>query len=164
MLTVLYTNFNPRSPCGERHALNLDWIIRKVFQPTLPVRGATRPVGSACAPSIISTHAPRAGSDASAASSASPAANFNPRSPCGERPDQLDSAFNGPDISTHAPRAGSDCFLAVRFALLPLFQPTLPVRGATFASDRLSVFYRHFNPRSPCGERPFSSSSCLAEI
>ena len=57
---------------------------------------------------IISTHAPRAGSDVGRAGTGPASANFNPRSPCGER---------------HA--AVWDLMGVV------VFQPTLPVRGAT---------------------------------
>ena len=33
--------FNPRSPCGERLYDGLARCINEVFQPTLPLRGAT---------------------------------------------------------------------------------------------------------------------------
>ena len=34
-----------------------------------------------------------------------------------------------------------------------IFQSTLPVRGATVCGVKLHQIIRHFNPRSPCGER-----------
>ena len=34
-----------------------------------------------------------------------------------------------------------------------VFQSTLPVRGATSLGAGVVVQHRHFNPRSPCGER-----------
>ena len=37
--------------------------------------------------------------------------------------------------------------------LSPLFQSTLPVRGATCKRDLIKAWNRNFNPRSPCGER-----------
>ena len=55
--------FNPRSPCGERLNIDSDAVIDALFQPTLPVRGAT----------------------ASTPLTASENIDFNPRSPCGER-------------------------------------------------------------------------------
>ena len=55
--------------------------------------------------------------------------HFNPRSPCGERP-ELSSCLRIILISIHAPLAGSD--------------PTL------WPEQELSWY---FNPRSPCGER-----------
>ena len=125
------SDFNPRSPCGERPA-NLDFFfLSHLFQPTLPVRGATDcgkvilegvefqptlPVRGATLGRarrrhdlLISTHAPRAGSDFARMYCMSPRSNFNPRSPCGER----HSTYQG-----------------------------------------LSTYKHYFNPRSPCGERP----------
>ena len=81
---------------------------------------------------LISTHAPRAGSDPVIRAARMDYINFNPRSPCGERPSVVVQAgrsgtyFNprspcgerqdrhylplhvSRHISTHAPRAGSD--------------------------------------------------------
>ena len=109
----------------------------------------------------ISIHAPRTGSDTPSPPTPSPArANFNPRSPHGER----------------RPRAGRSCSalpfqstLPARGATRPQpadahgsrFQSTLPARGATF-HYRLSVgrIY-HFNPRSPHGERRSGKSAHL---
>ena len=124
------------------------------FQSTLPVRGATTGEGG----------------------KPSKTCDFNPRSPCGERPPQASTTTPLPVISIHAPRAGSDT--NDRRGLMPRqqFQSTLPVRGATVflrggapvvtisihapraGSDRLTYCAlpsaRNFNPRSPCGERP----------
>ena len=101
--------------------------------------------------------------------------NFNPRSPCGERRSCSCSCTWHRAISIHAPRVGSDaaawfdsCRFAVFQSTLPvwgatatlyrhfpvyrIFQSTLPVWGATLIAY-LNVRYKHFNPRSPCGER-----------
>ena len=115
---------------GSDHTLNLDWIVRKIFQPTLPVRGATTASEKRVGVSRISTHAPRAGSDYSSLIGRSFHSDFNPRSPCGER---------------HRKRRCSAAGL--------IFQPTLPVRGATQYQIRLARCIFNFNPRSPCGER-----------
>ena len=108
MGTPRFFDFNPRSPCGERPSLAIPAAyLSAVFQPTLPMRGATRhrsgslpssrfqptlPMRGATArcqhpssPTDISTHAPHAGSDASHGR--------------GHRDEP---------ISTHAPHAGSD--------------------------------------------------------
>ena len=42
------------------------------------------------------------------------------------------------------------------------FQSTLPVRGATGRFDSDDKGSQHFNPRSPCGERPISPKSSTA--
>ena len=101
----------------------------------------------------ISIHAPLAGSDPPRLAARSLTRYFNPRSPCGERPLRVYSS------DSRKP-----------------FQSTLPLRGATVVNDRntlrvaISIHAplagsdrpwfsapsagRHFNPRSPCGERP----------
>ena len=123
--------FNPRSPCGERHC--------------------TGRTNASCM-------------------------YFNPRSPCGERP-----LFHTPinkrgQISIHAPLAGSDVTVSDGQQLKLQFQSTLPLRGATHqigqsrSAKAISIHaplagsdtglhggvhaLKHFNPRSPCGERP----------
>ena len=58
------TNFNPRSPCGERPAMgDDDLLVVSQFQSTLSLRRATETTNR----------------------DANRIANFNPRSPCGER-------------------------------------------------------------------------------
>ena len=145
--------FNPRSPHGERRYRMILTGTPIQFQSTLPARGATW------------------------AESANRKANqdFNPRSPHGERR-RLRLPRHAPgNISIHAPRTGSDQVGAKVGASLFLFQSTLPARGATRAPLRRSRrcpfqstlpargatgfmgnpagFLRHFNPRSPHGER-----------
>ncbi len=56
----------------------------------------------------ISIHAPRVGSDSHSAGILICLQNFNPRSPCGERPKQRRKAGGNGNISIHAPRVGSD--------------------------------------------------------
>ena len=101
--------FNPRSPCGERqgglnHSALYDHISilapragsdriaerqhlrARVFQSSLPVRGATVCVGTG-------RHCTN---------------HFNPRSPCGERLADVEQIETELRISILAPRAGSD--------------------------------------------------------
>ncbi len=56
-------DFNPRSPCGERHNSILSSVKAVLFQSTLPVRGATASWLPTLPTEQISIHAPRAGSD-----------------------------------------------------------------------------------------------------
>ena len=218
--------FNPRSPCGERRArrerrhlrgpvsthaplagsdergsLRLMRLVQ--FQPTLPLRGATRASRhrsphpqcfnprSPCGerrhqqevprhPGVVSTHAPLAGSDGSRSDRRTRHPRFNPRSPCGERrerapvhlelvgvsthaplagSDQVESReLHGHRVSTHAPLAGSDQTSYSVAASSDKFQPTLPLRGATFLTAIRNAPSRSFNPRSPCGERQLKTS------
>ncbi len=116
------------------------------------------------------------GSDAAVYRPEKEAADFNPRSPCGERPDPVTSirgsagfqstlpvwgatvmrnCLSLPDvISIHAPRVGSDQAMATKAGMNGLFQSTLPVWGATGILIISHGGRRNFNPRSPCGERP----------
>ena len=57
-------------------------------------------------------------------------------------------------ISIRAPLAGSDAIVAVHRQASARFQSALPLRGATISPCMPRTCFRHFNPRSPCGERP----------
>ena len=82
-------------------------------------------------------------------------AGFQPTLPVRGATGWLGEAFGYCYISTHAPRAGSDqSSFAILHNLIAIFQPTLPVRGATQHFDCIFPVQQHFNPRSPCGERP----------
>ena len=90
---------------------------------------------------MISTHAPRTGSDV---------------------PDGGVAVRRGA-ISTHAPRTGSDP-MVVTAPHPARFQPTLPARGATATTRRERSEIWYFNPRSPHGERRYqvTCSRCSA--
>ena len=83
---------------------------------------------------MISTHAPRTGSDRERAGIAPGRAYFNPRSPHGERRQQIASDLTPivqfqPTLPARG-ATGSKCGKSVA----AVFQPTLPARGATFFS------------------------------
>ena len=66
-------------------------------------------------------------------------------------------------ISIHAPRVGSDARMAYQRGFARGFQSTLPVWGATTRKRARKRMDKHFNPRSPCGERPIPRESpCTA--
>ena len=148
--TLLFMSFQPTLPVrGATQSAYHSGLQFCTFQPTLPVRGAT------------------------SSSSTLPLKNiyFNPRSPCGERQHRValcmtpvristhapragsDFGRCGVDhkrgISTHAPRAGSDILSLVAPHISVLFQPTLPVRGATFRSACWSICVSGFQPTLP---------------
>ena len=56
-------DFNPRSPCGERLAKCVANFTLAIFQSTLPLRGATIDYANQEGVTLISIHAPLAGSD-----------------------------------------------------------------------------------------------------
>ena len=126
------SNFNPRSPHGERPTSGNVGCMLIIFQSTLPARGATElRHNDGVTESMISIHAPRTGSDLHGSRRRNGASYFNPRSPHGER--QINPAtMNGSQgISIHAPRMGSDPPHWKKSERAPLFQSTLPARGAT---------------------------------
>ena len=168
------TDFNPRSPHGERLICVLCMFnFKRYFNPRSP--HGERHVCRASSPANVnfnprSPHGERL--ELVPISAAKP--DFNPRSPHGERPYCLyhlalsslfqstlpargatsgvvDPILNG-RISIHAPRRGSDatnhgsCFPSS-------FQSTLPARGATWYRDATRTDEGDFNPRSPHGER-----------
>ena len=92
--------------------------------------GATRKLVAQERTARISIHAPRVVSDIGAVDTFAPVG-----------------------ISIHAPRVGSDQAKMQAKAEQDLFQSTLPVWGATSEGSNAMYDYKHFNPRSPCGER-----------
>ncbi len=123
-------NFNSRSPCRERPLVAGKEMLLLLFQSTLPLRGATAAAILKIHRLPISIHAPHAGSDHTGGSAASFCRYFNPRPQCGERQSTLCA-----DIKS------------------VVFQPTLPMRGATGPVEFPNLTVGNFNPRSPCGER-----------
>ena len=55
--------FNPRAPCGARRTPKCSRVALRIFQPTRPLRGATRTTSQRAQRPLISTHAPLAGRD-----------------------------------------------------------------------------------------------------
>ena len=106
---IIMTNFNPRSPCGERRMPCPAALISPAFQSTLPVRGATPP--------DLSYHLM--------------VDYFNPRSPCGERLFKLRQPFIILRFQSTLPVRGATCQKTSTLMIKKRFQSTLPVRGAT---------------------------------
>ena len=113
-------------------------IIRSLsqFQSTLPLRGAT---GTEVRWRCVRHY-------------------FNPHSPCGERHTTCYRRPRLGRISIHTPLAGSDFSSPSLFGSAIKFQSTLPLRGATCSNLHITISHFNFNPHSPCGERPCSTS------
>ena len=105
--------FNPHSPCGERRARKRSPRSFIEFQSTLPLRGATFFTGSSFGGMLFQSTLPLRGATVLHALHVRPRSDFNPHSPCGERP----------------------WFSAWMVNVFSSFQSTLPLRGAT-AEDR----------------------------
>ena len=173
-LLPIITNFNPRSPWGERHLHRPLRDYQQGFQSTLPVGGATLCSVPAVLDTLISIHAPRGGSDAGLASPTAATPYFNPRSPWGERQRKHDTGSAQVDFNPRSPWGERRGKMAVK-AMFLLFQSTLPVGGATSRLTSVGnpwgisihaprggsdAYPREtcgavsdFNPRSPWGER-----------
>ena len=104
-----FAHFNPRSPHGERHLHRCLYPPEAHFNPRSPHGERRQNIPVFIRPIVISTHAPRTGSDD----------GFPVGEDCGS------------SISTHAPRTGSDVVVGVPCCCCVEFQPTLPARGAT---------------------------------
>ena len=147
------TNFNPRSPCGERR---ICYMVSKCkfqfqstlpmrgattskcpkrhkggFQSTLPMRGATKIRGLSEFTRAISIHAPHAGSDTDCFSTARPKQRFQSTLPMRGATNALELIATIKLISIHAPHAGSDGRSPYGLRRIVAFQSTLPMRGAT---------------------------------
>ena len=83
-----------------------------------------------------------------------PAANFYPRSPCGERQNGYLDTRRRDAISIHALLAESDEPAARRHDKDNVFLSTLSLRRATVGAVLKLPCILDFYPRSPCGERP----------
>ena len=143
-----FDDFNPRSPCGERHHYVNGKSSPNEISTHAPHAGSDEAKPQLLERMSISTHAPHAGSDPVFEKSIHADADFNPRSPCGER--LLNPIFfvTAEGISTHAPHAGSDVPFRCSYHWYLLFQPTLPMRGATGLMRHLRAC-REFQPTLP---------------
>ena len=148
----MISNFNPRSPCGERRRGKRIGHTDTVFQSTLPLRGATAALLACVA---IQKY-------------------FNPRSPCGERQRRVRVSENMRIFQSTLPLRGATPGQRRARGCIR-FQSTLPLRGATrtfrnawndvnisihaplagsdFPHRAVNQGASDFNPRSPCGER-----------
>ena len=125
--------------------------VRTKFQSTLPARGATSDNVALALFFHISIHAPRTGSDQGAVQKIKPLDNFNPRSPHGERHCRPLFFLAVRSFQSTLPARGATNS-AWRKTSVSGFQSTLPARGATLLDNRQGVS-SYFNPRSPHGER-----------
>ena len=145
-------DFYPRSPCGERHRRRLmpkrgHWIsIHALLAESDHIRSTShdRPV--------ISIHALLAESDFQPQHRYYNSGHFYPRSPCGERLDDLQVPASVSKISIHALLAESDPRCYDHRPDVGYFYPRSPC-GERRVKNHQGAFRHHFYPRSPCGER-----------
>ena len=168
--------FYPRSPCGERRGWTLNINGPMKFLSTLSLRRATnRRVNLFRFQTIISIHALLAESDRMYQLSPKAENDFYPRSPCGERLNELLEQSASYHISIHALLAESDINSRTNHikrneisihALLAesdqikqtcRVETSISIHALLAESDssagRESDTEENFYPRSPCGER-----------
>ena len=123
-------NFYPRSPRGER-LIGADLLQKGfVISTHAPREGSDHVHQIFAVTDGISTHAPREGSD-SLVLDFLPEVIISTHAPR-EGSDWAPTAYpQGWEISTHAPREGSDYIPDFQAAKAVIFLPTLPARGAT---------------------------------
>ena len=125
-----------------------------IFQSTHPVWGATAYQRSHGGFALISIHAPRVGCDSTPLRVTCPATpNFNPRTPCGVRPDTLGVTPETLIFQSTHPVWGATGAFEGSDRGQPGFQSTHPVWGATTALGARRHSCGDFNPRTPCGVR-----------
>ena len=125
-----FPNFNPHSPCGERQLGSYgNWITNCISIHT-PHAGSDRYQTNIGGYDCISIHTPHAGSDHQIFKIIIGNKNFNPHSPCGERPYFRELGLVDVNFNPHSPCGER------------------PATAFVFSSRR------NFNPHSPCGERP----------
>ena len=151
---ALKKNFNPRSPWGERHLLVYCRRCHTEFQSTLPVGGATvQSVPIFRGGPDFNPRSPWGERPAWAAAVGAGRANFNPRSPWGERQTTNGQKKRSSTFQSTLPVGGATVWQ--RGGGVCRFQSTLPVGGATSPRPGVHHGLGDFNPRSPWGERRF---------
>ena len=130
-------DFNPRSPCGERHQ---KYILNKssnTFQSTLPVWGATnRKCQRRKRTQNFNPRSPCGERRILDLQFLTPS-DFNPRSPCGERHSRRRDILSVPYFNPRSPCGERQPKHLSKYKQR-LFQSTLPVWGATVTSSNMS--------------------------
>ena len=105
-------------------------IFNELFQSTRPVRGATDGKSIRAYANNVSIHAPRAGRDYRLYRRAYNDHSFNPRAPCGARPQSQAASVAATGFNPRAP-CGARPWMLESVVRPSAFQSTRPVRGAT---------------------------------
>ena len=142
----------PRTGSDSRSAAS---FASSPFQPTLPARGATTCPEPSRQTTEFQPTLPARGATCTTPSKPTPARYFNPRSPHGERRAGLSGRARIHPISTHAPRTGSDAEGERLSFAEQQISTHAPRTGSDVHDSCGRCSSRHFNPRSPHGERQF---------
>ena len=147
-------NISTHAPLAGRDLHCLDTLpTGEVFQPTRPLRGATRKADAqGLRPRNFNPRAP-CGARRSHISVPAGSLNFNPRAPCGARLVPLSYVSPVVRISTHAPLAGRDGLPRSLALCCCYFNPRAPCGARQRYQNEAERIKKNFNPRAPCGAR-----------
>ena len=144
--------FNPRSPHGERPLIARRVNAARLFQPTLPARGATKFVVKMLVEKVFQPTLPARGATSSRARPEWRQTIFQPTLPARGATPADSHGSRKVLISTHAPRTGSDAPLAAKRDWRAI-STHAPRTGSDEDETRHAATSGNFNPRSPHGER-----------
>ena len=148
-----FSDFNPRSPHGERHDFRHSPERAEAISIHAPRTGSDERCDCGCSQTDISIHAPRTGSDRTLRNLVNIVNSFQSTLPARGATRYHFFRRLSNVISIHAPRTGSDCTRWMPCPATAYFNPRSPhgerrdiiTAGRDDACD--------FNPRSPHGER-----------
>ena len=124
--------FNPRAPCGARPFLPTRQCLPKEFQPTRPLRGATAKLLTTLLPLVFQPTRPLRGATTFLPDSLI-LIDISTHAPLAGRDTETVHKSGYTSISTHAPLAGRDVSWGWFSPYYLEFQPTRPLRGATYS-------------------------------
>ena len=127
--------------------------VLEPFQPTCPLRGATKLNDTVTQPWEISIHAPLAGRDHPRSLHSPRRSDFNPRAPCGARPVSLPARRRHANFNPRAPCGARRSCRILWMPVFSYFNPRAPC-GARHLIEPIIGTRLDFNPRAPCGARP----------
>ncbi|EFT83505.1 hypothetical protein HMPREF0620_0510 [Parascardovia denticolens DSM 10105 = JCM 12538] len=124
-----------------------------VFQSTLPLRGATRQASRRRRQSRDFNPRSPCGERPGPTPERDTLRNFNPRSPCGERPSSQSATSTKSQFQSTLPLRGATA-VAVQVGPIARISIHAPLAGSDRFRRSRTRRPCYFNPRSPCGERP----------
>ena len=141
--------FQSTLPVWGATRISVVHFVPRAFQSTLPVWGATNTIVAEVKEQVFQSTLPVWGATFGQVPTGHHQADFNPRSPCGERPRWRTGLPPPRQISIHAPRVGSDAGGAGSRQRGGIFQSTLPVWGATVNARARENYKKRFQSTLP---------------
>ena len=133
-----------------------------LFQSTHPLRGATGGIMDLINDYAISIHAPLAGCDFGPGRPRNGSKGFQSTHPLRGATTRSAVRCSMLTISIHAPLAGCDCHVGSIKTTHFRISIHAPLAGCDEIVSRLSPDSLYFNPRTPCGVRPHSTTLSAA--